>query len=77
MQLQLAPDVEAALTAQAKQRGLTVEDYIHYLVQAGAIPPPRRPAKERVKEWIDSARSLPITAPPLSDEAVSRESMYR
>lgn len=83
--IKLPPEIEAGLLAQAQAQGLDVSDYIENLVRgqimarASALTPPayELSPEEWIREfkaWAPShdADNLPI----LSDEAISRESMY-
>ena len=76
--IELPPEIEADLTAQAQAQGLLLSQYLQRLlrqqvpVHAGAALSP----SERAALWRESVRGLPHT-PPLSDEAISRESIYR
>lgn len=76
--LDLPPEVEAGLAAQARARGLALRDYLTEMVQKGAqvhtieaLSPEQRAAL-----WREAARNLPQN-PPLSNEAISRASIYR
>jgi hypothetical protein len=75
--IDLPPDVEASLSAQAAARGVTLAEHLRRLLaeQAGAPKPTRKTPEERAKHWRESVAGLPDTK-PLSDEAISRESMY-
>ena len=74
--IDLPPEVEASLKAQAEARGLPLTEHLRRLLEelAGASTPTRKTLEERVKLWRDVS-GLPDTK-PLSDEAVSRESIY-
>lgn len=79
--LELSPEREAALKAQAQARGMSVEEWLLQL--ADQIAPPTSIAhlqKTNPKEWMRQfrawAESHDRTTPLLSDEAVSRESIY-
>jgi hypothetical protein len=79
--LVLSPEREAALKAQARARGMSVEEWILQL--ADQLAPPESIAhlqKTNPQEWLRQfrawAESHDRTTPLLSDEAVSRESIY-
>lgn len=75
--LELPPELEANLTAQAQARGLSLDAFLQdYLIQHA---PPAAPFEMTVEEWekafdawLDSLPELPT----LSDEAISRQSIY-
>jgi len=78
--VELQPEVESRLAAQAAERNVSVKDYIEALLRAFAGPSgseastPQRRATE-LDQWLASHDY--ITAPPLPDEAISRENIYR
>ncbi|MBS1807166.1 MAG: hypothetical protein JST84_03110 [Acidobacteria bacterium] len=67
------------LKSKAEAKGLTISDLLRSLAENEApIPPPFETAspEERaraVEEWANRPRSM---APPLSDEAISRDHIY-
>lgn len=79
--LELKPEVEEELGAQARASGLSVKDYLQKRVEemiSASKPQAARTSEERVRLWEEFLNShTDITAPPLSDEAISRESIYR
>ena len=75
--LNLKPEVEAGLSAQAQASGMTVEEYLLSVVEGAVLPATQKTlsAEERAaafEAW--SANHRPT--PPLSDYAVSRATMY-
>lgn len=75
--LNLKPEVEAGLSAQAQASGMTVEEYVLSMVEGAVLPTPHNAlsAEERAaafEAWSASHRPTP----PLSDYGVSREAMY-
>lgn len=79
--IELKPEVEEQLEAQAKESGLSVRDYlekrVEEMISASELQPAKTP-QERVRLWREFINSHDdIKAPPLSDEAISRESIYR
>lgn len=74
--LNLKPEIEAGLIAQAQASGMTLEEYLLSMVEGAALSPARAVSPEEraaaFEEW--SANHRP--SPPLSDYAVSRESLY-
>jgi hypothetical protein len=81
--LELKPEIEARLTSPATAKGVSVEEYIQSFLESlaslneefpyGSLTPEQW-AKE-FEEWLDSHDY--IIAPPLTGEAISRESIYR
>jgi len=75
--IELLPEIEAGLSAIAAERGLSLTKYVRVILE-GQVPArgsARLSPAERAATWRDSVRGLPNT-PPLSDEAISRASMF-
>ena len=68
--IQLPSDIEADLVAQARDHGLALPQYLEHLLRGQVSPHVGSAAA-----WRESTRDLPHT-PPLSDDAISRESIY-
>ena len=81
MTVTLKPDLEEELTARAQAEGLTTDEFVNRELErllASSDSRTNLSPAERVRrwhEWLDSHAH--VTAPPLSDEAISRESIYR
>ena len=75
--IDLPPDTEARLAAQAAELGVPLTRYLRRLLEEHAAPskPARKTPAERAKHWRESVAGLPDTK-PLSDEAISRETIY-
>jgi hypothetical protein len=75
--IELSPEIEADLKAQAEARGLPLVHYLQDLLRerASLVADPLLSPGERAALWRKSAKGLPYS-PPLSDEAISRESIY-
>jgi len=79
--LNLSPEKEAALAAQAQERGLSLEQWMtevaEQFVQPASIA---HLQKTNPKEWARQFRAWADShnpnTPVLSDEAMSRESIY-
>jgi hypothetical protein len=70
----LPPEIEASLAAQAAAQGVPLAEHLRRLLVAKAIESgARETPAERAKPWRDVS-GLPDTK-PLSDEAISRESI--
>ena len=74
----LKPETEASLLALAETRGISVDEFVRAMVEGTVTPSANKTlsAEDRAtayEAW--SARHKPT--PPLSDYAVSRESMYQ
>jgi hypothetical protein len=78
VKLQLTPDVEAGLLAQAQARGLSLETYLEHVLreQSRSAAPSSLDPIERARSFETWAHSHPLT-PPLSDAAVRRENLIR
>lgn len=81
MTVTLKPDLEEELTARAQAEGLSTEEFVNRELEkllSNSVSRANLSPAERVRrwhEWLDSHAH--VTAPPLSDEAISRESIYR
>lgn len=75
--IELRPEIEAGLATLAAEHGVSLAQYVRRLLeeqvpgQGQAILSPA----DRETAWRESVRGLPHTT-PLSDEAISRESIY-
>ncbi len=74
--IDLKPEVEASLAAQARERGVSVVEYVGSLLEKFAPPRAQRSPEQHISALHEWLKEFPQTAPPLSDEAVSRESLY-
>jgi hypothetical protein len=77
VKIELPPEIEANLAAQAAAQGISLADYLRHLIeeQAAARTENALSPEERANFWRDSAGGLPDTK-LLSDEAISRETIY-
>jgi len=78
VKLQLKPEAEAELLAQAQARGLSLEAYLEQVLQerSRTMTPPNISAADKASAFETWAHSHPRT-PPLPDEAVRRENLVR
>jgi hypothetical protein len=77
MSLNLNPDIEARLIALAQSTGVSVEDFLLHVVEekTGHSKTQRLSPEEWGQEFDAWADSSP-EAPPIPDEALSRENLY-
>lgn len=77
VKVDLPPEIEANLAAQAAALGIPLAEHLRHLLeqQAGTAKPNPMTPEERATFWRESVKGLPDTK-PLSDEAISRESIY-
>ncbi len=78
--LEIPPDLAARIAAQAEEQGISPDAYLRLLIeehetraQAGTALSPQ----ERARLWREWAESHNADTPLLSDEAISRDSIYR
>lgn len=80
LKLDLGPEVEAGLLAQAGAQGLTLEQFVQRELKtlaqgtAAAIPQDEDEWSRSFHEWVHSHST---STPLLSDEAIGRDSIYR
>jgi len=75
--LDLKPEITAGLLALADGSGMSLEDYLLAMVEGTVLTRSSQTLspQEKAAAWRESAKRFPDT-PPLSDEAISRESIY-
>ena len=79
MTVTLKPDLEEELTARAQAEGLSIEEFVNRELErlVETTPPTSKlTPEERVRLWNEFLASHSVGGPPLSDYAVSRESIY-
>jgi hypothetical protein len=75
--LNLKPEVEAGLLAQAQANGMSLEEYLLSMVEGAALSATQKTLLPEERAAAFEAWSVSHRATPdLSDYAVSRESMY-
>jgi len=73
--IELSPEIEASLAALAQEQHLSLPEYLQRVLGGmGKVNSPLS-SSERAEAWREAAKGLPRTR-PLSDEAISRESIY-
>lgn len=81
IQVELKPEIEARLVADANANGLELAVYAGnvieriYLQGSGRRKPSRSP--EEVRAWLDSMTQFSDKIPQLPEEAFTRESFYQ
>lgn len=79
MTVTLKPDLEEELTARTQAEGLSTEEFVNRELEklvASAPTPSNLTSEERARLWEEFIKKLAVGGPPLSDYAVSRESIY-
>lgn len=79
IQIDVEPDLANKIAAQAQAQGISMDDYLHHLLEKTVVkeePKPTLSPQEKVRVFRAWAASHKSSAPPLSDEAISRESIY-
>jgi hypothetical protein len=79
MTVTLKPDLEEELTARAQAEGLSTEEFVNRELErliASAPPSPKLTPEERARLWEEFIDQHSVSGQPLSDYAVSRESIY-
>jgi hypothetical protein len=74
--IELSPEVESGLSAQAAVQGISLQQYLRRVLE-GQLFSERKlmTPRERAAFWRQSVIGLPRT-PPLPDRAMSRETIY-
>ena len=80
--VQVAPELEKRLEAEAAEHGTTAAEYVRAVLERMLASPGQAPLwmtascdewRKAFNSWMDSDDA---TLPPLSEEAISRESIY-
>jgi hypothetical protein len=77
--LEIQPDVAAEITTQARAKGISVDDYLRTLLRHEEVkssPTSSMTPTEKARALREWAASHNPNTPLLSDEAISRESIY-
>ncbi len=81
IQIELRPEVEARLTAEARARGVEVRAYVESLLEeavaARAVSARRQPTPEEMRAFFEAMSAGSEKIPQLPDEAFQRESFYQ
>ena len=79
MTVTLKPDLEEELTARAQAEGLSTEEFVNRELEKLIASQPaasKLSPEERARLWRKFTREHAVGGPPLSDYAVSRDSIY-
>lgn len=79
MTITLRPEIEEELVARARAAGLSTEEFVNRELErlvASTPPTSKLTPEERVRLLNEFLASHSVGGPPLSDYAVSRESIY-
>ena len=76
--LQLKPEIERRVTAEAVAQGISVEEYIMSLIEGGALllGSPEATTPEEFEADMDLLAEGSERLPVLSPDALTRESIY-
>jgi hypothetical protein len=78
VRLELKPDVEANLAAQARARGVALDAYLQRVIEDLAGTEAAHPAKlQEIEAALDALAHMGRGLPHLPSSAFSRESIYR
>jgi hypothetical protein len=79
VELELKPDVEARLAAQARARGVPLDVYLQGILEdlARAEAGPSASSLQDLRATLDALAEMGRDLPPLPSSAFSRESIYR
>jgi hypothetical protein len=79
LSLELKPDVEARLTAQARARGVPLRAYLQSVLEDLAREGANRPASslQDLRATLDALVGMGKDLPHLPSSAFTRESIYR
>ncbi len=79
IQLEVQSDTATILATQAQQHGLSVDAYLRRLVHehnSVLFMEAQMSPQEKAALWLQGAASYNLDTPLLSDEAISRASIY-
>jgi hypothetical protein len=81
IQIGLKPEIEAELKTRAQRDGIPLSQYVQRILEQQVPVLPRESTltpEEREKAFKEWAENFPYRrSTPLSDDAISREGMYR
>jgi hypothetical protein len=80
MKIELKPEIEAQLVAEAQAKGIAPPVYAASVIERAfsASGTQRRPRNaDEIRAWLDSLTQFSDKIPQLPDEAFTRESFYQ
>jgi hypothetical protein len=80
IQVELNPEMEALLIAEAQAQGIALEKYAQRLLQEALDSRPRRRSRasqDEFRRFLDALASKAPNAPQLLTETFSRDMIYR
>jgi hypothetical protein len=80
IQIELAPEIEARLAAEARAHGVEIRTYVVNLLEqamAARTAEPRRRTREEMSAFFDAMAAHSDKIPQLPDAAFTRESFYQ
>lgn len=80
IRIDLSPEMEARLHAEARAHGLEVVPYIESLLEQALShnnSKPRRRTQKQMKQFFEAMSANSEKIPQLPDDAFNRESFYR
>lgn len=80
IQIELRPEVEARLAAEAHARGIEMRTYVESLLEQAVATrgaPPRQRTREEMAAFFEAMTVNSQNIPQLPDEAFTRESFYQ
>lgn len=81
--IEVKPEVQAELAAQAKAHGMDVLRYAASLLEKAVAPPVEcaagksKTSREEIRAWLNSMAEFSDRIPPMPGETFSREMIYQ
>jgi hypothetical protein len=80
IRIELRPEIEARLVAEARARGIEVKAYVESLLEQATTTratPARRRTREEMRAFFESMAANSDKIPQLPADALTRESFYQ
>jgi hypothetical protein len=80
IQIELRPEIEARLAAEAQARGVEVRTYVESLIEqavSASTSASHQPTSEEMRVFFQAMAANSAKIPQLPDEAFQRESFYQ